>query len=292
MKPLTNLGQPDSTWLRSIIDAHHAAHQINDSDVGELQFRHFGGDSLLRGVMFQGFQYVTVGVGIAAKESPHQRNEPFEIPEVDAAPKHVVGFAEIEHQYSSARPDDAFHFPQAKFPVGQVPQTVADGDQIKTGIGKRNLLGITTQELYLECRRLDLGLWTLDFVPLGSHRKHRFAKIQSDHLQALAGEGKSDIPGAAAQIERAFAGPAIGEFEQALLPITMQAEALQIVNQVVAARDGGEKVAHLGGALFPGGIEFIRHVRRRLTWHAILGHAGTITANTEPARAQNDMIKS
>ena len=45
----------------------------------------------------------------------------------------------------------------------------------------------------------------------------------------------------------------------AAFPEPMQAEALEVVQQVVAAGDGGEEVVDLGGALFAGRIKDIAH---------------------------------
>jgi hypothetical protein len=41
----------------------------------------------------------------------------------------------------------------------------------------------------------------------------------------------------------------------------MQTKALKIVQKIVAAGDPGEKVVHLGGALFAGRIKFVAHPR-------------------------------
>ncbi len=49
-----------------------------------------------------------------------------------------------------------------------------------------------------------------------------------------------------------MAGLNSGEFDDAVFPAPVQPETLQVVEQIVAPRDGGEKVVDLCRALFPG----------------------------------------
>ena len=51
----------------------------------------------------------------------------------------------------------------------------------------------------------------------------------------------------------------LGEFDDAAFPKPVQAEALQVVDEIVAAGDAGEKVVDLRGALFAGGVERVAH---------------------------------
>ena len=41
--------------------------------------------------------------------------------------------------------------------------------------------------------------------------------------------------------------------------MAVQTEALEVVDEVIARRDGGEQVADPGGPLFPGIVKFIGH---------------------------------
>jgi hypothetical protein len=45
----------------------------------------------------------------------------------------------------------------------------------------------------------------------------------------------------------------------AVFPAPVQAEALEVVEQVISPSDGGEKVADLRCALFAGGIKDVAH---------------------------------
>ena len=56
-----------------------------------------------------------------------------------------------------------------------------------------------------------------------------------------------------------MAGSNGGEFDDAPFPAPVQAEALQVVQQIVTPRDGGEQVVDLGCALFAGGVENVAH---------------------------------
>jgi hypothetical protein len=59
-----------------------------------------------------------------------------------------------------------------------------------------------------------------------------------------------------------------GEFDDAAFPAPVQAEALQVVEQIVAPRDGGEKVVDLRGALFARCVENTAHAVSLAHWQA------------------------
>jgi hypothetical protein len=46
----------------------------------------------------------------------------------------------------------------------------------------------------------------------------------------------------------------------------VQAEALQVVDQIVMSRDAGEKVVDLGGALFSGNVKDVAHAGSLAQW--------------------------
>ena len=67
---------------------------------------------------------------------------------------------------------------------------------------------------------------------------------------------------------RARAGRGGGERGDAAFPAAVQAEALEVVDQIVAPGNRGEKVVDLGGALLAGRIENIAHARSLTRWAA------------------------
>ena len=62
---------------------------------------------------------------------------------------------------------------------------------------------------------------------------------------------------AAADIQGAVAGLDAGHFDQGAFPTAVQTQALQIVDEIVAGRDNGEKVLHPGGSLLSRLKEFV-----------------------------------
>jgi hypothetical protein len=237
------------------IDRHGAAKEIDDTGVRQLQFAHFFLDGELGGIRFQRFQNIRVGLGITAKEQADKRDGAAQVREIQFPPERVFRLTEFKDEDAPAGFGDAEHFGQAGFPTGQVPQAVTDGDGVKGVIGKGELLGIAVKEFQVLGRKfgsLEAGLG--DF-------EHFFAEIQADGLCAALGEGEGDVAGAATEVESAVAGLDLGEVDDAAFPKTMKAEALQVVQQVVTARDGGKEVADLGGALFARGVKSIGHAR-------------------------------
>ena len=95
--------------------------------------------------------------------------------------------------------------------------------------------------------------------PSCSDFKHRLAEIETGDLRPAPRERQRKVTGAAAQIKRTIAGLNGGEFDDAAFPAPVQPEALQVVEQIVAPRDGAEKVIDLCRALFAGGIENVAH---------------------------------
>ena len=98
--------------------------------------------------------------------------------------------------------------------------------------------------------------------------EHCRAEIESGDFRAAPREGEGDVAGAAAQIQRALAGLNGGEFDDAAFPAPVQAEALQVVEQIVTPRDGGEKVVDLRGALFAGSVKDVAHADSLAHWQA------------------------
>jgi hypothetical protein len=85
------------------------------------------------------------------------------------------------------------------------------------------------------------------------------AEIQTDDVRALVRQGEGDVAGAATEIEDAGAGLNLGEADDLAFPTAMQAEALEIIDQIVASGNGGKQIVHLGGPLFAGLVKCIAH---------------------------------
>lgn len=95
--------------------------------------------------------------------------------------------------------------------------------------------------------------------------EHLFAEIQAGGFRALACQRKSDVTGATTQVQSMVAGLGLRQFDHAPLPEPVKAKALEIIQQVITARDGSEEIADLGGALFAWSVEDIAHLLK-LSW--------------------------
>jgi len=91
------------------------------------------------------------------------------------------------------------------------------------------------------------------------HFQHLRAEVQTTGFRAAPGEGEGDVAGAAAQIESAGTGRRGSEGGDAAFPAAVQAEALEVVEQIVAPRDGSEEVVDLRGAGFAGRVKDVAH---------------------------------
>ena len=96
-------------------------------------------------------------------------------------------------------------------------------------------------------------------LALGGDFKHGLAEIQAGRGRAVLRKREREVAGAATQIKRAVARLDLRQLDDATFPKPVQAEALQVVDQIVTPGDGGEKIVDLGGALFAGVVEGVAH---------------------------------
>ena len=109
---------------------------------------------------------------------------------INRAPKGVRRLVESKHNESRAGRGHAEHFGKTGFPTRQIPQTIADGDDVEGIVGKGNLLRITRHEFQIRDGRFQMAR--------GGDLEHFFAEVESGGFRAAIGEGKGDVAGAAA----------------------------------------------------------------------------------------------
>ena len=233
------------------VDAHDAAQEIFNADVLAAQVAKHFGNAFLRGVFLEGFQDVGVGGGVAAEDSAEERDEKAEVGEVGRAPRCEARFAEIEDEKFAARFEDAKHFDEAGVEVSEISEAVADGEDIESVRSERKVEGVGFEESQSLAPMIDRAL--------ARNGKHGSAEFASSDFGAGIGEGEGDIAGAAAKVECFLAGLNLREFNEPAFPIAVKAEALQIVDEVVARRDGGEEIVDALGAFFASGVKRIGH---------------------------------
>jgi len=84
-------------------------------------------------------------------------------------------------------------------------------------------------------------------------------EIQAGDVGAALGEGEGEVAGATAKVQRAGGGGDGREVHDATFPTAVEAEALEVVDKIVAAGDSREEVIDLGGAGVTRGIIEITH---------------------------------
>ena len=90
---------------------------------------------------------------------------------------------------------------------------------------------------------LELGLSPLCRV------QHPLAEIQGRHVRAVPGQRLGEVARATAEVQRPLPGCRSGQADHAPLPVPVEPEALEVIDQVVTRRDPGKEILHLGGAL-------------------------------------------
>ena len=82
--------------------------------------------------------------------------------------------------------------------------------------------------------------------------EHLFAEVEGGDVAALLGEQERDIARTAAKIEDAIAGLRSAQLPKPTFPESVQAEALKVVDEVVAPGDPVEQLVYLRGPLGSG----------------------------------------
>jgi hypothetical protein len=113
------------------MDAHGAAEQIAHPHLAAPQRGHFLGHSALGGIGLERFMDVGQRGGIAAKNASQQRNHRPQVKEKKPLPKPALRLAKIKHQQPPAGPRHPRHFLQPAFPTFQIPQSIADADDVE-----------------------------------------------------------------------------------------------------------------------------------------------------------------
>jgi len=233
-----------------LVDGHDAAEEVVGLDVLAAVLGEEAGDALLGGVVIEGVEDVAVGGGVAAEEEAEEGDDEAEVGEVEGAPEGVGGFAEVEDEEAAAGLEDAKEFGEAGFEVGEVAEAVGDGDEGEGVVVEGEAQGIGAAELG-SGRGGAVG-WVVGWGVLRSLGEHFGAEIAAGHGGSGAGEAEGDVAGAAADIEGGFGGADGGEADEAVFPEAVEAEGLEVVDEVVAGSDAGEEALDLGGALGAG----------------------------------------
>ncbi len=123
----------------------------------------------------------------------------------------------------------------------------------------------------------------------GSFAEHREAKIDRDGGGAGFLEALGDVAGSGADIEGEGVGLWGGLLDELIFPIAVQAQALDIVDEVVPFGDGGEERAHLGRALGAGAVVRVAHVGAEVSGDWFAGQVGNrlfVTGSRQSGRGK------
>ena len=82
--------------------------------------------------------------------------------------------------------------------------------------------------------------------------QHRATEITADGARPCAVERFGEVAGAATNVERGFALADSGQNQHAALPKAMQAEALKVIDQIIARSNAVEESANTGAAFGAG----------------------------------------
>lgn len=144
--------------------------------------------------MLERFQNVGVSGGIATKHQADQGDRQSQVGKINSAPKRVGGLAKVEHDQPCAGLGYTDHFINSTLPARQIPQSVANGNDIEIIVRKLDLLGVALKEARLR----GVGSGWLQTISRPSDGQHFRAEIEAGRFGTPLGQGKGKIAGTAA----------------------------------------------------------------------------------------------
>ena len=161
-----------------------------------------------------------------------------EVEEIQGAQRREARRRELEDHQPRPRFQHPRRFSQAGVQVREVPDPEADERAVEGGVRKRQRQRIGTHRHRAGC------------LAPAAH-EHRHGKIGAEHGAAEAGLARqlgSEIERAGTEIEIDAARPPlpVEARDRGSAPGTIHVEAEQVVQEVVARRDGGEHAADVG----------------------------------------------
>lgn len=217
------------------MDAHNASEQIEDFHFFTTESTQNCTDTVLCGIAAERIENIAVGSCVSAEDQTEERNDQAKIPEINRAPKKIARFAEIENEDATARLENAEQFGDSFLEIGEISETVTDRHNIESGCAEGKIESI--------CLQVRNGRLTIP-----CHGEHGPAEIASHRSSASHGERMRDITGATANIQSKFVWLNGGDAQQAKFPKTVQAETLEIVDEIVAGGNTIKEQTHAGGA--------------------------------------------
>ena len=178
-------------------------------------------------------------------DTPDQGQDLAKVEEVEAAHRLAGRGGELQHHEPRAGPEHACGLAQAAVEVHQVADPEADGGAIELGVGERQFQGIGVE-------RGD------PFRLAPATNQHREDEIGPNHraLESLpGGQFGRQVQGSRAEVQVAASGRSVPPqlVHRPAAPPLVDVETQQVVEQVVAWRDIGEDLAHVGPLLAPAG---------------------------------------
>ena len=198
---------------------------------------------------------VRVRLRVTAEKPAENGHKTAQIKKVPRAQPTVRRLRKIQHEQPPTRPQHPQHLANARVEIREIAQAVTDRHRGERAIAKRQPQRVPAQPH----RRLRQPARRGAFA---RHREHRPAEIQADHAHVLPRARLRDIARAAAQIQQALARLQIRQPDQTTLPQPVNAETLEVVDEVVTRGNRREQIVYLAGTLLAGDVEFIAHFSR------------------------------
>src|SRR5437773_2752827 len=180
---------------------------------------------------------VGVGLSMFGHRAADGREHAPEIEEVERAQRREPRRRELQHDESRPRPQYAVRLAQSLVQVGQVADAEADGGAVEQRVGERQLQSVGRDG------RGARGL----AAAAGEHRDDEVRSDDAPPKAGGAGQRSGQVQRAGAEVEVDAVGarlPAEARDGRAA-PGAVHVEAQQVVEEVVARRDGGEQAAHV-----------------------------------------------
>ena len=183
---------------------------------------------------------VLVAVRIAGKQAAQLRQHLERMEIVDRLEPGHLHLGKLQHPRLPAHPQHPRDLAQGRVLVGDVAQAEGHGHQVEAGIRERQLLGVALH-VFQAGHQAAVG------HPVAADREHAGVDVAQHDAPVLANprlEQGGDVAGASRQVQHPVARLDLAGGHEIALPGPMDAQAHQVVHQVVLAGDRGEHLAH------------------------------------------------
>src|SRR5690348_7014146 len=236
--PRASMAPRKSRRLSSgMVDGADPAGEELVADVRESHAPQAPRQRLRRGKVAHRLWQVRIGVSMFRHRATDHRKQAPKVQQVERAQRCEARCRELEYHKAGAGTEYPIRFLEPSVQIREIPHSESDHGAVEPGVGKREREHVGAD-----------GTGACRLAP--PQRQHREHEIRRDHgaaERALSDECRRELEGTGAQIEVGAVRSALPaeSLHRGTAPGPVDVETEEMIQEVVARRDGGEHAAHV-----------------------------------------------